>query len=184
MNVSTWKQAVATSLVTAALLVIVGCAGNGNTRSTGETLDDASIATRLKASLLADSMTDGLEIDVEVDRGRVQLNGFTDSDEEIEKAGEIAESIEGVVSVDNNLRVSDGARRTGQYIDDTTLTAKIKAALIDNQDVNAVQVDVEVNNGKVSLGGFVDSNMERREAVKTARDVNGTRSVIDNMTVR
>jgi len=173
------------AVIASALLVLAtGCAGNGDMRSTGETLDDASIATRLKASLLADEVTDGLDIDVEVDRGRVQLNGFTDSSMAIDKAGDIARNTSGVKSVDNNLKVSDGERRTGQYIDDTTLTAKIKAALVDDQDVNALRIDVEVNNGRVSLGGFVNTSAERSAAMQTARDVEGVREVNNNLTVR
>jgi hypothetical protein len=62
---------------------------------------------------MADTLTDGLNIDVEVDRNRVQLNGFVDSQAQIDRAGEIARSISVAASVQNNLQVSDrGSRAT------------------------------------------------------------------------
>lgn len=167
------------------LAALGGCAGDGKHRSTGEVMDDSSIAARTKSALLADPLTDGLKIDVEVDRDRVQLNGFVDSQAQIDKAGQIARSISGVASVDNNLRVSDGGtRRTGEYIDDKTLQASVKAALADDPLVKSMKVDVEVNRGEVSLGGFVDSAAARDAAVATTKKVKGVVKVINNLTVR
>jgi hyperosmotically inducible protein len=162
-----------------------GCAAQGVHRSTGEAIDDTSIAARTKSALLADEVTDGLNIDVEVDRDRVQLNGFVDSRAQVDRAGEIARSISGVASVDNNLQVSDGGKRmAGEYIDDTTLQAQVKAALADDPAVQSLKVDVEVNRGEVSLGGFVDTAAERDAAVATVRRVDGVVTVFNNLTVR
>jgi hyperosmotically inducible protein len=148
-------------------------------------MDDSSIAARTKSSLLADPVTDGLNIDVEVDRNRVQLNGFVDSQAQIDRAGEIARSISGVASVQNNLQVSDGGNRmTGEYIDDKTLQARVKAALANDPVVHSMKVDVEVNRGEVSLGGFVDSAAARNTAVEITRRVEGVVKVYNNLTVR
>ena len=165
-------------------LVLGACAASGPHRSTGQVVDDTTIAARTKAALLADSTTDGLNIDVEVDRDKVQLNGFVDSQTQVDRAGEIARSIPGVVSVENNLKVSDGTRRTGEYIDDKVLSASVKAALADDPLAPAAEIDVEVNRGVVSLGGYVDSNAERDAAVAVAKGVKGVQKVINNLEVR
>lgn len=167
------------------LTAVGGCAASGQSRSTGEVMDDSSIAARTKSALLADELTDGLNIDVEVDRNRVQLNGFVDSQAQINRASEIAQSISGVTSVDNNLQVSEGGdRMTGQYVDDKTLQARVKTALADDPVARALKIDVEVNRGEVSLGGFVDSAAARDAAVATARRVDGVTKVYNNLTVR
>lgn len=165
-------------------LALGACAASGSHRSTGQVIDDTSIATQTKTALLADSTTDGLNIDVEVDRDKVQLNGFVDSQAQIDRAGEIARSVSGVASVQNNLKVSDGTRRTGEYIDDTVLSSSVKAALANDALAPAAEIDVEVNRGVVSLGGFVDSSAERTAAVAAAGAVKGVQKVINNLEVR
>jgi len=176
------------SLVLGLALVVTalgGCAASGQHRSTGEVVDDTSIAAQVKSELLANSETDGLNIDVEVDRNRVQLNGFVNSQAQINKAGEIARSVSGVDSVVNNLRVSDGGdRMTGEYIDDKALQASINTALANDPLVSAMKVDVEVNRGEVSLGGYVDSTAARNSAASTTSKVNGVVKVINNLKVR
>jgi len=164
--------------------VLGACAASGPHRSTGQVIDDTTIATRTKTALLADSTTDGLDIDVEVNRDKVQLNGFVDSQAQVERAGEIARSIPGVSSVENNLLVSDGTRRTGEYIDDKVISTSVKAALINDPLAPASEIDVEVNRGVVSLGGYVDSNAKRDAAVAAAKGVKGVQKVINNLAVR
>ena len=167
------------------LVALGGCASSGAHRSTGEVMDDTSIATRTKAALLKDADIDGFNIDVEVDRDRVQLNGFVDTPAQVKRAGEIAKSISGVASVENNLLLTKGGdRRAGEYIDDKTLQARVKAALASDALVQSMKIDVEVNRGEVSLGGFVDSNAARDAAVAAASKVVGIRNLVNNMTVR
>lgn len=161
-----------------------GCAADGKDRSTGQVLDDTSIAARTKTALLADSTTDGLNIDVEVDRDRVQLNGFVDTQTQKNRAGEIARGIDGVASVENNLKVSGGNRQAGEYVDDKVLAGLVKAALADEPTVHSLEIDVEVNRGVVSLGGFVDTDAQRRAAVTAARNVDNVREVINNLRLR
>ena len=175
------------TLVLSVALVCLGlgaCAASGPHRSTGQVIDDTTIATRTKTALLADSTTDGLNIDVEVDRDKVQLNGFVDSQAQVDRAGEIARSVPGVATVNNNLKVSAGTRRTGEYIDDKVLSASVKAALADDPLAPASEIDVEVNRGVVSLGGYVDSKAERSAATAVAESVKGVQKVINNLSVR
>jgi len=153
-------------------------------RSAGELIDDAAIATKLEAELVADPLTAATDIDIEVDRDQVQLNGFVASEEARDRAEEIAENINGVTSVANNLEVDRADRSAGQYIDDKTLTAKVKAALAGEDFPKSAVIDVEVNRGIVSLGGHLDSDGEIDSAIDTAEDVEGVRDVINNLEVR
>ena len=75
-------------------------------------------------------------------------------------------------------------RSTGQYVDDKTLTARVKTALIDDEQVKARNIDVEAYKGVVSLSGFVDSKSEADRAVLLAQRVDGVKSVRDDMHVR
>ena len=165
-------------------LALGACAADGPYRSTGQVLDDTTIATRTKAALLADSTTDGLNIDVEVDRDKVQLNGFVDSKAQVDRAGEIARSVPGVSHVENNLKVSDGSRMTGEYIDDKALSASVKTALVKDKLAPASRIDVEANRGVVSLGGFVDTKEQIEAAVAATEKVKGVKKVINNLAVR
>jgi hyperosmotically inducible periplasmic protein len=74
-------------------------------RSAGVVVDDAVITAKVKGSLLADSATEGLKIDVDTRAGKVQLNGFVASDTEKTVAQNLAAKTEGVKSVENNLTV-------------------------------------------------------------------------------
>lgn len=159
-------------------------AGDPAERTAGQVVDDMSIATRTKAALAKDPVTDAIDIDVEVDHDEVQLNGFVDSVAARDRAGEIALSIDGVTSVANNLEVQAGDRTTGQYVDDKTLTAKVKAALAENKTAHSLKIDVEVNRGVVSLGGHVDSEAERKAAENATAQVDGVKRVINNLEVR
>lgn len=171
-------------IVALACAVLGGCAATASNRSTGEFIDDKSIAASIKTSLLADPATDGLNIDVEVDRNKVQLNGFVDSQSQVDRAGEIARETSGVTSVENNLRVTAGDRQAGEYIDDNSIAARVKLALANDPVVHSLQVDVEVNRGIVSLGGFVDTSAQRSAAVAAAQKVDGVVKVVDNLAVR
>ncbi|MEM8497096.1 MAG: BON domain-containing protein [Pseudomonadota bacterium] len=163
---------------------LTACSGSPTKRSAGEVLDDTAIATKVKASLLADGVTDGLDIDVDVDRGSVRLSGFADSEEEIAKAGKIARNISGVKTVDNRLSLAEGTRSTGRYVDDKLLLARVKGALAKNSNTTAFEINVDVNRGTVSLSGFVDSNDERSTAERVANGVRGVVKVLNNLSVR
>jgi len=174
-------KALATGL---AIMVLAGCAANGGNRSTGEVLDDASVASRLKTALLADGSTDGLDIEVEAYRGRVQLIGFTDSQAEIDRAQEIARNTDGVANVSSALVLVEDSRRVGEYIDDTVLVARITRALVSDPVVSAGDVEIEVNRGVVILGGFVDSAQERDAATPATQAVDGVEQVLNNLLIR
>jgi len=73
---------------------------------------------------------------------------------------------------------------TGEYVDDSTITAKVKAALVKDPVVKALDVKVETFKGVVQLSGFVNSEAERTQAGNVAASVNGVASVKNNIVVK
>ncbi len=74
-------------------------------------------------------------------------------------------------------------KTAGQTIDDSTIATETKAALIDKDKVSAGSLNVEVNKGTVQLAGFVDSEVEKAAALKTAQQIKGVVKVLDAMVV-
>ncbi|MBK6972502.1 MAG: BON domain-containing protein [Sterolibacteriaceae bacterium] len=73
---------------------------------------------------------------------------------------------------------------TGEYIDDTTLTTKVKAVLLDDPTVSGLAVNVESFKGVVQLSGFVKTPAERDRAVELARKVGGVKQVKNDILIR
>jgi osmotically-inducible protein OsmY len=73
---------------------------------------------------------------------------------------------------------------TGQYVDDTTLTAKVKSALLGDGAVKSFEIKVETFKGVVQLSGFVDTEDQRAAATKDAMAVAGVQDVKDNLTLK
>lgn len=179
------KNAWAKVLITGiAVLFLTGCAASGGGRSTGQVIDDASVASRVKSALLADRDTDGLDIEVETYRGRVQLIGFVESQLEINRAQEIARNTAGVNQVSSALIIVGDSRRVGEYIDDTVLLTRITRALARDPIASALGIEVEVNRGVVILGGFVDSVLERDTAGQVTQAVDGVERTLNNLQIR
>jgi osmotically-inducible protein OsmY len=73
---------------------------------------------------------------------------------------------------------------TGEYVDDSTITAKVKAALVKDPVVKALDVKVETFKGAVQLSGFVNSEAERTQAGNVAASVSGVTSVKNGIVVK
>jgi hyperosmotically inducible periplasmic protein len=72
----------------------------------------------------------------------------------------------------------------GGYVDDTTITAKVKSKFVEANSVAASSIQVETLNGTVQLSGFAKSDAERDAAASLARNVNGVKSVKNDILVR
>ena len=84
---------------------LVACASTAKQSSTGEYVDDTVITTKVKALLAEDDFLKSFQISVETYKGIVQLSGFVNAQKAVDKASEIARSVEGVESVKNDLIV-------------------------------------------------------------------------------
>lgn len=72
----------------------------------------------------------------------------------------------------------------GSYMDDATITTRVKAALAEAKDVRVTQVNVETYQGVVQLSGFVDTEAEMRRAAEVTRGVSGVKSVKNDIHVK
>jgi osmotically-inducible protein OsmY len=70
---------------------------------------------------------------------------------------------------------------TGEYIDDTVITTKVKAAIVNDPDLSSFEINVETFKGVVQLSGFVSTKSDIDKAIKLAREVKGVNSVKNDM---
>ena len=73
---------------------------------------------------------------------------------------------------------------TGEYFDDTALTAKVKTALLADTEVSGLRVNVETFKGVVQLSGFAKTYAEAQKAGQLARDVKGVKAVRNDIALR
>ena len=72
----------------------------------------------------------------------------------------------------------------GQYVDDTTITASVKAKLIGDKTANLTRIEVDTTNQVVTLNGIVESADQKAKAEQLARQVGGVKSVKNNLQVQ
>lgn len=72
----------------------------------------------------------------------------------------------------------------GEYVDDATISTKVKAKFIEDKAVAASAIQVETMNGTVQLSGFAKSESERAQAAALAREVKGVKNVKNDILVR
>lgn len=80
--------------------------------------------------------------------------------------------------------VTRGQESVGAYIDDATITTQVKSRFVENKQVDAASIKVETLNGTVMLSGFAKNATERSSAEAIARNVNGVKSVRNEIAVR
>ena len=105
MNASRFLRIAALSVAMGATVVATGCASTATQSSIGEVVDDSVITTKVKAAFVEDKAVSALNIKVETFKGTVQLSGFANNATEVNRAVEIARSVDGVQSVKNDIRL-------------------------------------------------------------------------------
>ena len=73
---------------------------------------------------------------------------------------------------------------TGEFIDDSWITTKVKATLVDSANVKATEISVETFKGAVQLSGFVSTQLAMNEAVRLTRGIKGVTSVKNDLRVK
>ena len=73
---------------------------------------------------------------------------------------------------------------TGEYIDDSTITTKVKTAIFNEPTLKVLQINVETYEGVVQLSGFVDNAASRTKAAEIARSVQGVKTVKNDLELR
>ncbi len=73
---------------------------------------------------------------------------------------------------------------TGEYVDDSVITAKVKAAILEDPLTKVLEIKVKTFKGEVQLSGFVSSRAAANRAIELARGVKGVTSVKDDMQIK
>jgi hyperosmotically inducible protein len=90
----------------------------------------------------------------------------------------------GLVSFTSGCAGSATRQSTGEYVDDASITAKVKAAFVKDETVKAMQVDVTTFKGNVQLSGFVDTAEQKARAGQVAATIEGVTNVTNNISIK
>jgi osmotically-inducible protein OsmY len=152
-----------------------------------EANSDSWIATKVKTSLWFHRSVSS-QTDVDVKDGIVTLNGPASSQAQKDLTAEYAEDVEGVTSVNNQMTLgeksSDDGQTLGEQIDDASITAQVKLVLASHRSTSALRTKTETRDGVVTLSGEAANQAEKDLVSKLTRDINGVKSVNNNMTVK
>lgn len=147
-------------------------------KTAGQSVDDSTIATQTKAALVDKDKVSAGSLNVEVNKGTVQLAGFVDSEAEKAAALKTAHNVKGVVKVLDAMVVLPGHRSAGRTIDDTTIQATLKTKLTDIEGADkAFSINTDVKNGHVLMSGFVHGDKARAQAGEIAKGIKGVKQV-------
>jgi hyperosmotically inducible periplasmic protein len=86
------------------LMILTACESMTG-KTTGQTIDDATLTASVQAKLTGDKLSNFSRINVDTDRSVVSLNGVVRSVEEKSRAEELARQVDGVTNVNNNLQI-------------------------------------------------------------------------------
>jgi len=192
MKRSILSMIVATSLTTAAY------AGDMDTDNKWEKgAKDAWIDGKAEATLLFNGNLDSFDINTDVKDGNVVLTGKVENSVDKKLAEELVTNIDGVTSVDNKLTVvadNDMHQEMSDDMEDTVdegtseltdakIATVIKTRLLMDTDISGFDIDVDVENGVVTLTGEVDSDAERDLAVEIAKNASDVKDVESDLRV-
>lgn len=171
-----------TTLVSAALLMLVACSEQP-AQETTEERPDAWVTTKVTTKLTADPEINPFKIDVDTKEGVVSLTGKVNSEADREEAERLARNTEGVRDVINNLEIqaTDTAREANNAAQDAIVTGAVKAKLLADPELAGLAVDVDTADGVVSLTGTLATEQLCEKAEEVARNTSGVVDVINNL---
>jgi hyperosmotically inducible protein len=177
-------QRFATVLSAAGLAVTVACSQS-----------DSGITTAVKTKLAADVIVQESEINVDTGRNVVTLNGTVDIPAAKERAVMIARDTKGVVQVVDDIVVDrEVAATTGTVEEkpvdnansvttDAAITYAVKTQFLADPEVSGLKINVDTDDGVVTLRGNVKSMAEADKASAIARQSSGVKSVVNDLRV-
>ncbi len=151
----------------------------------GTEIDDTVLTAKVKSALLDGNDTRAaIEIKVETRKGVALLSGFVDSQARAESAIAVARAVQGVKGVENGITIRADKVSVGNTVDDSIVTARVKAVFISDPTVNSADISVVTRKGVVQLSGFVNNQIQIDRAVDLARAVEGARSVVSELGIK
>jgi osmotically-inducible protein OsmY len=148
---------------------------------------DGWIALKISGLLLVRANVSATNTHVDVRNGAVTLTGTADSLAEKELTAQYAREVDGVQSVKNDMAVnppSNPTPTTRERVDDASITAQVKFALLADRATSAVKTKVSTRDGLVTLSGEAENGAEKDLATKLAQQVRGVQSVMNEMTTK
>ncbi len=143
-------------------------------------ISDSWLTAKTKVALYADERVQGGPVSVETVNGAVTLRGKVDSDGAKAAAASVAQAVEGVKSVKNDLQVVPPGDRKAVDTSDKDITRQVEGRL--SKDAQLKKVEVRTDRGAVILTGTVPTIGTSARASEIARGVPGVRSVKNELT--
>jgi hyperosmotically inducible protein len=143
-------------------------------------ISDSWLTAKTKIALFGDDRIKGGQVSVETVKGVVSLRGKVDSDNAKAAAGSVAQAVDGVKSVRNDLQVVPAGDRKVIDASDTDITREVEGRLA--KDARLKKVGVRTDGGAVILTGAVSSIGVSARASELARGVPGVRMVKNELT--
>ena len=192
MKTTSSRLMVGMTLTVLATAMLVGCNKTPESTpevqvapvSSGTQTDDATVTSNVRTALLADSEVKAFDVKVETRQGTVQLNGTMDTQAQIDQALSVTRNVVGVSAVENNLTLKSASTTLGTKMDDTTVTGRVKAALLADPDVKSFDISVATTNGEVQLTGLVDNQGQIDHATRIARAAEGASSIKSDLRIK
>lgn len=108
--------------------------------------------------------------------GTAVMSGSVLAESTTSKAGSAADNA--------GQKIDSSMNKVGNFMDDSAITAKVKAALVDHESIKSTDISVKTEKSVVTLSGFVESQSQAEQAVSVAKGVEGVASVSDKLHVR
>lgn len=150
-----------------------------------DTMSDEWISAKVKAALLFHRSASG-KTQVYVQNGVVTLKGAANSQSQKDLTTEYARDVDGVKDVVNEMTIvttGEPEPTLGEKIDDASITAQVKYALLTYRSTSALRTDVDTKDGAVTIKGTAKNQAEIDLVTKLAKDIKGVESVKNEMTV-
>ena len=152
-----------------------------STQPASTQVDDAAITAKVKTKLTADPEINPFNVDVDTEEGVVYLRGRVEDAGTRAEAVKLARNTQGVVRVVNEITLGD--KSIGERLTDSEIVSRVKTKLTADPEVNPFNIDVDANDGVVTLSGRVRTSDQKREAGDLARGTKGVRSVKNQLRV-
>lgn len=161
------------ALTVVAALYFTGVSLQASAVTTDDYVDQSPLAAEFKK---LDSNHDGKLTREEASRDQDLLGNFARADT----------NSDGVLAVDeySSYKSSAQQKRVEGFLDDSTVTAKVKSELVKDAGIKGLKISVETYKGEVILSGFVENEKQLKRAIEIASGIRGVQSVKNGLVIK
>jgi len=172
---------------------------NPTVGATKDTRSDTAITAELKGKITDDDLLNNTDISVDTDHNIVTLTGSVATADQKAHAEDLAKNTTGVLSVNNKLAINpekskgitgnagektkEGYSEAKGTLSDARITSEVKLKYAADDTVKALNIDVDTDNGVVTLNGTVNSKTELQQAIHLAKSIDGVKQVRSHLTI-